>query len=129
NVYLIGTMNTADRSIALVDHALRRRFAFIKLEPKYSVLSAFHQKNGAGFDPAPLVEILQEVNRQIGDPHYAVGISFFLRDALTGDLEDIWRREIEPDLEEYYCDQRDLVRMYGMEQVAPRLLPGGSAHG
>lgn len=129
NVYLIGTMNTADRSIALVDHALRRRFAFIKLEPKYSVLNAFHQRNGAGFDPAPLIEVLQEVNRQIGDPHYAVGISFFLRDALTGDLEDIWRMEIEPYLEEYFFDQRDLVKKFSWEQVAPRLLPGGSAHG
>ncbi len=129
NVYLIGTMNTADRSIALVDHALRRRFAFIKLEPKYSVLSAFHQKNGADFDPAPLVEVLQEVNRQIGDPHYAVGISFFLRDALSGDLEDIWRMEIEPYLEEYFFDQRDLVKKFSWEQVAPRLLSGGPAHG
>ncbi len=129
NVYLIGTMNTADRSIALVDHALRRRFAFIKLEPKYSVLSAFHQKASAGFDPAPLIEVLQEVNRQIGDPHYAVGISFFLRDALAGNLEDIWRMEIQPYLEEYFFDQSDLVKKFSWEQVAPRLLPGGGAHG
>lgn len=129
NVFLIGTMNTADRSIALVDHALRRRFAFIKLEPQYTVLGAFHQKNGAGFDPAPLIEVLREINRQIGDPHYAVGISFFLRDALAGDLEDIWRMEIEPYLEEYFFDQRDLVKKFSWEQVAPRLLPDGQSHG
>ncbi len=129
NVYIIGTMNTADRSIALVDHALRRRFAFIKLEPNYAVLSAFLQKNGAGFDPASLVEVLQEINRQIGDPHYSVGISFFLRNALAGDLEDIWRMEIEPYLEEYFFDQRDLVKKFGWEQVASRLLSGGVAHG
>ena len=129
NVYLIGTMNTADRSIALVDHALRRRFAFIKLEPQYMVLDAFHRKNGAGFDPAPLIEVLREINRQIGDPHYAVGISFFLRDVLAGDLEDIWRMEIEPYLDEYFFDQRDLVKKFTWEQVASRLLPGGQSHG
>ena len=103
NVRILGTMNTADRSIALVDHALRRRFAFLALHPDYDILHQFHQ--ATGFDSTPLIELLQRVNRQIGDRHYEVGISFFLRSDIRDQLEDIWRMEIEPYLEEVFFDQ------------------------
>ncbi len=103
NVRILGTMNTADRSIALVDHALRRRFAFLALHPDYDILRQFHQTTG--FNSTPLIELLQRVNRQIGDRHYEVGISFFLRSDIRDQLEDIWRMEIEPYLEEVFFDQ------------------------
>jgi hypothetical protein len=75
NVYLIGTMNTADRSIALVDHALRRRFSFIYLEPNYDVLRFHLIKDGL---PAnSLVSTLKALNAAIGDRHYSIGIFFF----------------------------------------------------
>jgi MoxR-like ATPase len=106
NVYIIGTMNTADRSIALVDHALRRRFSFIHLAPDYNVLKSQLEKHNLKADS--LIKALRAVNTAIDDPHYEVGISFFLKDgatlALT--LKDIWEGEIEPYLEEYFYDQR-----------------------
>src|SRR5690606_10573857 len=80
NVRIIGTMNTADRSIALVDHALRRRFAFIPLRPNYDVLAKWHERTGFPVDK--LVSVLRDVNQEIGDPDYSVGITFFLQDDL-----------------------------------------------
>lgn len=103
NVLLLGTMNTADRSIALVDHALRRRFAFIRLAPSAAVLRHFHA--GTGYDVEPLIALLERVNALIDDPHYAVGHSFFLDAELAETLPAIWQLEIEPYLEELFFDQ------------------------
>ena len=72
NVRLIGTMNTADRSIALVDHALRRRFAFIGLFPEFGILRRFHTSTN-GFSVDGLIGVLEEINTQINDRHYEVG--------------------------------------------------------
>jgi 5-methylcytosine-specific restriction protein B len=114
-------MNTADRSIALVDHALRRRFAFLSLRPMYEILVRFHENNG--YPVTSLVELLREVNNQIGDPHYEIGISFFLRTDLAQQVEDIWRMEVEPYLEEYFFDQQDKVDAFRWASVRARLTP------
>jgi 5-methylcytosine-specific restriction enzyme B len=50
--------------------------------------------------------VLKEVNKLIADPHYEIGISFFLRPNLSAELESIWRMEIEPYLEEFFFDRR-----------------------
>ena len=121
NVRIIGTMNTADRSIALVDHALRRRFAFLALYPNYDVLRRFHE--ATGFDPESLIGVLRRLNTQIGDRHYEVGITFFLRKDLEPDVEDIWRMEIEPYLEEYFFDQPDKVEGFRWDRVGGEILP------
>ena len=109
NVRIIGTMNTADRSIALVDHALRRRFAFIALQPNFEILRRYHKHKQTEFPVEPLISLLHRVNSQIGDRHYELGIAFFLREKLSDELPDIWQMEIEPYLEEYFFDQPDLV--------------------
>jgi 5-methylcytosine-specific restriction protein B len=116
NVRLIGTMNTADRSIALVDHALRRRFAFMALYPDYDVLRKYHRSTG--FPVEQLITILQRLNKSIGDQHYEVGISFFMRQDLALHLKDIWTMEIEPYLEEYFFDQRDKVDDFRWSKIS-----------
>ncbi|MDZ7704394.1 MAG: AAA family ATPase [Trueperaceae bacterium] len=118
NVRIIGTMNTADRSIALVDHALRRRFAFLKLEPHYEVLRRVHPD--VDFIPA-LVETLKEINTAIGDPNYALGHSFFLEPDLEAHLAVIWQTEIEPYLEEQFFDRLGEVERFRWDRVKDRL--------
>ena len=103
-------MNTADRSIALVDHALRRRFAFLELSPKYEVLVKFHE--ASDYEPQPLIDLLKRVNQAIADKHYEVGISFFLDPNLRDNLPLIWQMEIEPYLEEYFFDQPNKVNEF-----------------
>ena len=116
NVRIIGTMNTADRSIALVDHALRRRFAFIELAPNFDTLLNFHAE--AGLRLGGLIDTLKRLNHDIADPHYSVGVTFFMVDDLPRHIADIWRMEIEPYLDEYFFAQRDKAAAYNWERVA-----------
>lgn len=112
NVRIIGTMNTADRSIALLDHALRRRFACIQLAPDLSLIEKYHAKHKTGFEPAKLMALLEQLNGDIADPAYALGVSYFLTRSLEADLPHIWQMEIEPYLEEYFFNQPEKVKRY-----------------
>lgn len=114
NVYLIGTMNTADRSIALVDYALRRRFAFIRLQPAYNILRNHLVENLEEILVDSLVTTIREINVAIDDPNYELGISFFMRDGadLTSTLSEIWISEIEPYLEEFFFDRPEKAKAF-----------------
>ncbi len=118
NVRIIGTMNTADRSIALIDHALRRRFAFIELCPNYEVLRRKYDKTA--FPVEKLIKVLQQLNQAIADKKYEIGISFFLTNNIESDIEDIWRMEIEPYLEEYF-NQPETVDAFRWDKVKHQL--------
>ena len=120
NVILLGTMNTADRSIALVDHALRRRFAFLPMPPNYALLRQFHASQDPAAEPliSALIDVLIRLNEEIADPQYALGTSFFLQRHLPDQLESIWRTEIEPYLEEYFFDQPARVDAFRWERIA-----------
>ncbi|MFC2165390.1 AAA family ATPase [Acidobacteriota bacterium] len=119
NVRFIGTMNTADRSIALVDHALRRRFAFLPLYPNFNILTKFHKDTD--FPIKPLIEILEKLNAEIDDKHYHVGITFFLNKNLKDNIEDIWKMEIEPYLEEYFYDQQEKAKEFNWVKIQDKL--------
>ncbi len=121
NLYLIGTMNTADRSLALVDYALRRRFAFIELIPEFEERFQEHlNQNGL---PTKLVETiiykLKEVNRIISsDPNlgkgFLIGHSYFCQLGAMASwstheawYKDIIEWEIAPQLREYWFDDQE----------------------
>jgi len=119
NVLIIGTMNTADRSVALVDHALRRRFAFLRLQPDYEILRRYHQNTDFPVDA--LIKVLRELNAQINDTHYELGIAFFLREDLAEEIEDIWKMEVEPYLDEYFFDRPEKTEDFRWEKVRGKM--------
>jgi len=105
NLYLVGTMNTADRSIALVDAAIRRRFGFVEFSPLESpvgeLLRTWLRRKGRDDRPARL---LDELNRRLDDRDLAIGPSYLMSPD-SGDeagLERIWRYEIMPLLDEQF---------------------------
>lgn len=128
NLFLIGTMNTADRSIALVDAAMRRRFYFQGLfpdeEPIKSVLVTWLADHNLSPEPAHLLNAL---NDAINDPDFAIGPSYLMT-RRAGDgrgLERIWKTAILPLLvEHYYGEGRDIEGEFGIAALRRTLARG-----
>ena len=125
NLYVIGTMNTADRSIALVDNALRRRFYFGALlpteEPVKGVLSRWLSKRNLDQKPAKLLEAL---NAAVADESFSVGPSYFMapagRDAPN--LARVWEFALLPLLEEHFFGTgRDVRSEFGLAALEHEL--------
>lgn len=120
NVYLIGMMNTADRSLAMLDYALRRRFAFFKLQPGFE--SAGFRKyreqlNNSKFDA--LVRAVQRLNEAIATDDllgegFCIGHSYLCgmqaEDVKGAKLASIVNYELIPMLKEYWFDEPEKVR-------------------
>jgi len=131
NLYLIGLMNTADRSLAMVDYALRRRFAFCTLEPGFETEQFFDyllEKQASRDLIAEIVERMGWINREIAKdtvnlgPGFCIGHSFFCE--VPDGMEPDWdwylrviQSEIRPLLNEYYFDAPATA-----ESLATRLL-------
>lgn len=123
NTRIIGTMNTADRSIALVDFALRRRFAFVRLEPQMDLLRRKLSLSNPDFPSDKLIGLLEEMNRAIGDDGFKIGITYFLGPDLMLNIQSIWMNEIEPYIEEYFFERPELADQYRWRAVSGRLAP------
>ena len=106
NLHIIGTMNTADRSIAHMDVALRRRFTFHELMPRSDVVQTFLDKNGAIEEVRDLVvDILDKINERVRflyDRDHQIGHSYFLRVKTWVDLRNVFRDRVIPLLQEYF---------------------------
>ena len=110
NLLLLGTMNTADKSIANLDSAIRRRFQFVSLIPTEGpcdqILPKWLAKNGL---PKTSATILEKLNAKLADHNLAIGPAYFMKAKTQSDDEiaKIWKYSILPLLEDYFYGQWD----------------------
>ena len=108
NLFIIGTMNTADRSIQILDTALRRRFTFIEMMPKSS-----HEKISTDIDGINCQKILESMNRRIFgllDRERQIGHTYFFDVTTIEQLADVFQNRIIPLLQEYFFDDWSKIR-------------------
>lgn len=114
NIYIIGMMNTADRSLALMDYALRRRFSFKELKPAFISNNFKRYQENLGSDLLDrLIQQIIELNNEIIDDDslgsgFCIGHSYFcnLKDATEDQLKMIVKHDILPTLAEYWFDDK-----------------------
>jgi 5-methylcytosine-specific restriction protein B len=118
NLFLIGTMNTADRSIARIDTAMRRRFQFVELDPRKPPVRGLLGRWLASHNlPMDAALLLDELNRRIEDADSAIGPSYLMDEQIYqrhDGLERVWQYQIMPLLEDLFYGQRDLDEHYGL---------------
>jgi 5-methylcytosine-specific restriction protein B len=126
NLYLLGTMNAADRSVALVDQALRRRFSFLEMPPDAGVLAGWlsaHPPAAGEEFAAGVVRLFERLNARLRSdlgPQFQVGHSYFMVPDLDEDrLRTVWRHQVRPLLEEYFTGQPQRAAGYELEALLP----------
>ena len=120
NLYIIGMMNTADRSLAMIDYALRRRFSFFEVEPGFDSEGFIHYQNGLNNETLnELINKVKDLNREITldkslGKGFCIGHSYFCgRDVCTEEwLHSIVDYDILPMLSEYWFDDANKLQRW-----------------
>ncbi|MGY4686732.1 AAA family ATPase [Petrotoga sp. DB-2] len=111
NVFIIGTMNTADRSIAMIDTALRRRFEFVEMKPDTDILKGVRVKN---IDISNMLDIINKRIIVLLDREHTIGHSYLLplkTDPTIETLAAIFQKRIIPLLQEYFYDDYEKIQL------------------
>ena len=128
DLWFIGTMNTADRSIALVDAALRRRFHFIPFFPNHGALQGLlerwierHHGEGARWVWELVAQVNDELEEALGGSHLLVGPSHFMKeDVGLESVKRIWQFNIEPFIEDQFFGDSRQIERFRFEAVYER---------
>ncbi len=118
NVYILGTMNTADRSIALMDTALRRRFEFTEMMPDSEVLESFGvgtiKVDGVELKVAKMLDVMNDRITYLFDREHTIGHAFFTKladDTSIDTLAGIFEKNVIPLLQEYFYEDYEKIQL------------------
>lgn len=130
NLWIIGTMNTADRSIALLDAALRRRFYFVPFfpdePPVKGLLARWLRRNAPGM--TWVANVVDLANQQLNDRQTSIGPSYFMRKGLDEEsVERIWAHAVRPYLEEQLFGDHSRLSLFDLDSLRARAAVLGDA--
>jgi len=111
NVYILGTMNTADRSIAMMDTALRRRFNFVEMMPDTGDSSPLKGKVIGNIDICEMLKIINKRIEYLYDREHTIGHAFFIGIDDFDGLASVFRNKVIPLLQEYFYDDYEKIRL------------------
>ena len=132
NLWFIGTMNTTDRSIALVDAALRRRFYFFGLYPDEPPVEGLLGRwlERANIDASWVADLVNAANRKLNDRHLGIGPSHFMKKDPPLDaarVRFIWEQAVIPYIEEQCFGDEARLKEFGYDQLLAEIRPASAS--